>query len=451
MNNLRIKIKTFYKYLLICLGIMLFGSDNLFAQKYKDIVVNIDTSNFYSSNEVYLRVILLKKNGKQILCDYRNPNSKWNKVIVKANLGSYFNNGKLVYQVNQANKDNHLLTITVSDPRYQVVKELKINVPYIKNVVTITKEFIINRKVDFDYYLVYNNGTSTNKNESLMSEKNMELYCDHFVTYENGQVMISGNYLFPSRDIKFTILNRQNKEVLDSTRVHLNYPTDAEYIFNGYDGADGVNGANGSGYSKAGFNGTPGLDAGNGQNVKIYFKFLKDGKDTLLQMFCLSELKNWAGEIVQYNRFMKIKVRSNGGNGGMGGSGGNGADGLVDKNQNIIMPIGGNAGNGAKGGNGGNGGTISLYCDSSSTFAIKNFDIEVAAGKAGEGGRPGKKGIVRFGNAPLLNAIMQNKDGKEGSAGERGQVGKEGPKPNFVTLAKSDFEQQLKEKQEGKY
>jgi|GEM_PF-5570514 len=426
--------------LLLFFSVMALGAS---AQKFKSIDVIADTSGFGSSNEIQLKVVLRKKNGKEVIIGPGDSRSKWSKVKVSGQLITGFSQGKLTYAVQDIHANNRVLAIHVETVGGNVTTDKSILLPYVSQVIVYNKEIFVNDTRDLDYTLLLSNGKTIGPGSGIYSP----------ACFESGdpRIKITGNSIFflkldqPSteRFIDWKLTDSRSGNILLEKRLSVNYPEAYSLSMNGFAGMDGYQAPSSSGSSADGLpggNGTNGTDA---LNVRVFIWHKVVDADTIISLHSFSSDGTDFLKMIRFNQNARHLVSAAGGNGGRGGSGSPGMAGYVNKEEGIDNRYGGNGGNGGSGGNGGNGGKVTLWYTPEMEYLLPYL---ITRADAGGGGNAGNGGAGGEGINNLLGLVLKvDNDGKPGKPGVRGTDGIPGEVKEVFPGFYEDFDKEYAE------
>lgn len=437
----------------VFLVILLLGSIPVqgFGQKYRDLFIHIDSSNFGVENKFFVDVTLIKKRGKQQMIDKSSSKMDWKKVLVKTSDLLHFNHGICRYDATRVNKQNRTCTIEISDKEGKNTQVISFNLPYVSEIILNNQQLTANRNVMLDCSLKFSNGVISPNSADLFDFSKLSIASFNNIVKQNG-----GSSLFlelerphPEKMVQVSFIHSVSGDVLCSKNLYITYPRTAEYDFSGFNGYSGSDGSNGSTPSGNGTNGGHGEDGTSARSAKLFaYQVTQDGVNYLVIKTFLNSGKVF-NDVVLYEN-TPIKIFASGGNGGNGGSGGKGGDGLIDKEKNIDSPKGGDGGNAGRGGNGGNGGNITVYLHESIYNYSENFVSYNTGGSAGSAGTPGKAGRGDYTNTKLLGTLLSVKAGSDGSTALGGIPGTSG-KFELVKVLENDFNSILQKHIESGY
>ena len=415
-----------------------------YGQKFKEIFIHIDSSNFGKYNEFYYDITLIKKKGKQILIDKYSSRNDWKNLQIKSTNLFTDSRGICKFDLDKISKENQICTITVRELKSNLEKTISFNLPYISGLEIKSNTLIANRKVDVEYNVIFSNGYVNRLNNGILNWGNIKIVCP------NAQIDFSKNSLLlhldrphfkPSLFLQF--YHQNTNQLLCTKEMNIEYPNFASFDFTGNDGNDGRNGSNGSYPSGNGSSGTDGGSGASGSPMKLFVFYQGMNNQNFLIIDGFASGSRRLHEVLKYET-SSVKIDAYGGNGGIGGNGGNGAIGKIDTANRVNSPRGGNGGNAGNGGNGGNGGDIEVYFHEEVYFLAERFQINNRAGRSGTAGSFGTAGKGDYSNSKLIGTVLSLKDGSPGKPAQNGQDGIDG-KEEIIKVELADFDKLLQQ------
>lgn len=422
---------------------------SLHAQKYKEMFLHVDSSNFGTSNQFFMDIIRIKKKGKQVLTDRFSSRRDWKDFWVTMPDYMRFNMGICTFDMALVSPENQLCTIKIKDEDSGLEKSIQFKIPYVSGLNLTTNAVEANRYRPLDYNLLLSNG-KTIAGSFFLPPNNLELRCPNVDLFAHGSEIyldLTRPYHLPSINVEF--YNKNTGRFLGSQAMQIQYPSAASFNWSGYSGSNGSNGSNGSTPSGNASSGTRGTDASSGTSGSIFVYQMNVNNESFLILKIFKSDENNQTEVLKYQGAI-FSIESVGGSGGDGGSGGNGGDGKVDKANNIDSPYAGNGGDGSSGGDAGNGGNIQIFFHESVFYLADKFEVRNNAGMPGSAGKAGKAGKGDYTNAKLIGVLLSTKAGVDGTPGVAGKYATDGNTEKINVLS-TDFDLLLQQYEEKGY
>jgi hypothetical protein len=232
-------------------------------------------------------------------------------------------------------------------------------------------------------------------------------------------------------------LQDEDKKLIASTNIFLNYKGNININAIALDGIDGIQGDDG-GQTLFGRNGTEGkpgangTDGANGDHYTIHI--WKDGYEYRMRIEDDSTGTIWKYKSIDCDELFFDMSGGHGGAGGRGGEGGIGKPGKVTDSKQKKPGDGGFGGNGGNGGAGGNGGSALIFIHPNAKEIKERIRIVNYGGTGGQGGLPGEGGVPGRpgkGQKPAKHGTM-------GKVGQQGEDGIDGPE-STISIISFDF------------
>lgn len=395
------------------------------AQKYKEMFLHIDSTNFGKTNHFYLDIVRVKKKGKQVLTNLQSSKRDWKDFWVTVPEHLSFNMGICTYDIAKITAENQYCTIKIKDEDSGLEKTISFNLPYVTGVSINSTLLKANRYTTLDYGLIFSNGR-TNADNSLLATNQIEVKTSsEKITARGGEMFLYLDQPYHQSTIEIQILNDYTNQVLGSKVMEIDYPSTASYKWNGSSGQSGNSGSYGSSPSGNASNGGHGRDGTDGVSAKILVYEMTVNNETFLILKVFTDDGGQRSEVLRYLG-ENITIESIGGSGGNGGNGGKGGDGKIDKENNVDSPHAGNGGNGGNGGDAGSGGNIQIYFHENVYRLASKFEVKNFAGMPGTAGEAGKAGKGDYSESKLLGILFSTKGGTDGQPGIAGTYAKDG-------------------------
>lgn len=361
----------------------------------------------------------------------------WNELKVTSS-NAFVYNGRLIFNRASIKKQNYKVDITVRSRRHGLLLQDTLHIPHFTGFKLKNERPYVLPGEDLRLEIVaeYSNG------KTYSSENDSRIDWNDFEYIVNGDSVDLRTYYVPfdpngSRELKVEGYDYFNPSQRAETTLPVSYPDTWNLNFTGQSGRRGEDGQDGwfDSYpsNRHGKDGEHGIHGQDGSNINIIFRATPTDKDTLLEIFLVTDTTY---RYLALSADQEFILNLNGGDGGRGGNGGEGIAG------NVFM-FSGSGGNGGDGGNGGNGGESVLFTDEFGQQFVDRFNVLNLGGQPGFGGffgkagKPSKKGDEQ--SKRKRNTKVGETPGVDGKMGNRGKEGLDGPPPILQIISTEEL------------
>jgi hypothetical protein len=426
----------------------LFFVPSLLAQRFKDIIIQVDSSGFGKNNLLYVTAKVVKKNEDTLLFSPNPDVSRpWWRLVCLTNYWAVFSKGKITNNDGDLCEGNHTLKLSISNRGKTISKTIELKLPYVKALAVKDDSICENYPMRLHYSLLMSNGAEVPPNPNLFNETLLTFrsISHKSIFYRDGFLTVGSAHNSTDSLVELKITDSRRNVLLAEKKTKLNYPV---FLSANYSGGGGQTGQHGkeswnsrwnpsNQLSRNGIAGSDGLAGLNGADIKVLFTKKVINNKPLLFIKLLNkdnaQVENYTLSLTDSPQFF---IATAGGNGGKGSSG---ESGYIDTAKKINRPIGGDGSKGGNAGKGGNGGSLLFYTDSTGLPHFTIFSVHTKGGYAGQPGEGGSKGRGAYENASFVALLFGVNGGRRGQQGNSANDGLNG-RIEVVVLKEKTFD-----------